>query len=70
MISVPWHQILWEATWGNNMAAVEWGMVMAVPGFLLRHHIGRRVAAWWDRHHGPLAEQRHLNALRRHEEGK
>lgn len=59
--------VFWGATWGNNMAALEWWALLAVPGWLLRHHIGRHLAAWWDRHHGPLEVERHKQALREHE---
>lgn len=59
--------VLWDATWGNNMAAVEWAAALSVTGWLARHRIGRRLAAWWDRHHGPLAVERHRQALREHE---
>lgn len=60
--------VVWGATWGNNMAAVEWGAAMCVGGYLGRNHIGRKIAAWWDKHHGPLAVERHKQALKEHEQ--
>lgn len=59
--------ILWGATWGNNTAAAEWALVIGSGGWLLRHRIGRRLAAWWDRHYGPLAVERHKQAMREHQ---
>lgn len=59
--------LLWGCTWANNMAALEWSLLFGVPGWLLRNHIGRRAAAWWDRHHGPHEVERHKQALREHE---
>lgn len=63
--------ILWGATWANNVAALEWTLVLgilgAVSGWLARDHIGRHLAAWWDLHHGPYAVRRHKQALAEHE---
>jgi hypothetical protein len=36
----------------------------------LTDHIGRRGAAWWDKHHGEHAVRRHRQALEEHEESK
>jgi hypothetical protein len=81
---VTWHQflhdlavVLWDATWGNNVAAIEWAAALAVLGLLGRRRIGRglaasaeaigpHVAAWWARHHGPYAVEHHKQALREH----
>lgn len=63
-------QILWGVTWGNNMAALEWWLAAGVAGFLLRHHIGRRLAAWWAAHYGPHAIAQHREALRQHEHAR
>lgn len=62
--------VLWGATWGNNMAAVEWTAILGVGGYLGRNHIGRRLAAWWAFHHGPHAIEQHKQALEEHEAAK
>lgn len=62
--------VIWGATWGNNMAAVEWGAITVAAGWLGRDHIGRRLAAWWAKHHGPHAIEQHKQALKEHEEAK
>lgn len=67
MIHAVW-AVIWGATWGNNMAAIEWGTVMGALGWAGRDHIGRRAAAWWAKHHGPHAIEQHKQALREHEE--
>jgi hypothetical protein len=36
----------------------------------LMDRVGRILAAWWAKHHGPHAVAQHLEALRRHEEDK
>lgn len=69
MIRAVW-SVVWGATWGNNMAAVEWAAVAGVTGWLARDHAGRKLAAWWARHHGPHAVEQHKQALREHEEAK
>lgn len=38
--------VVWDATWGNNMASVEVGAVLSVVGYLGRHHLGRKVGQW------------------------
>jgi hypothetical protein len=69
--------VLWLATWGNTVAAIEWAAALALLGLLGRRHIGRglaalaeaigpHVAAWWARHHGPYAVEHHKQALREH----
>lgn len=60
--------VLWGTTWGNNMAQLEWTLLLAVLGWLGRDHIGRHLAAWWAKHHGPHAIAQHKQALREHEE--
>jgi len=67
-LSPAFRAVVWDATWGNNMAAVEWGAVMGALGWAARHRIGRNLAAWWDKHHGPHAVERHKQALREHAE--
>ena len=60
-------------TWGTGGNIVAWVLCGAVSGtaaYLLRHRIGARLAAWWDRHHGPYAVRRHKQALREHEQEK
>lgn len=59
--------ILWGATWGNNVAAIEWTAILGVTGWLGRHKITARLAAHWDRHAGPHAVKRHKQALREHQ---
>lgn len=55
--------ILWDATWGNNMAAVEWSVIVGGGAWLLRHRIGARLAGWWARHYEPhAAEHRRRNS--------
>lgn len=49
--------ILWGATWGNNMAALEWACGTGALLWLGREHAGRRLAAWWARHYAHAAEQ-------------
>lgn len=72
-----WHAILSDlfgpGTWGtagNIVAAVLLGALSAVAAYLGRHRIGRGLAAWWSKHHGPYAIAQHQEALRRHEEAK
>jgi hypothetical protein len=60
--------VVWDATWGNNMAAAEWGLLTGILGWAGRDHIGRKLAAWWDKHNGPRAVERHKQALREHEQ--
>jgi hypothetical protein len=62
--------VLWGATWGNNMAALEWTALLGIVAWLARHKITSRLAALWDRHHGPLAVKRHRQALAEHEAEK
>lgn len=60
------YAILWGATWGNNAAWLE---SLAATGLVVwgfRDHIGRHLAAWWARHHGPHAVAQHREALRQH----
>lgn len=60
-------------TWGTGGNLVAWvicGVIGAVTTYLLRHVIGKRLAAWWAKHHGPHAIAQHREALRLHEEAK
>lgn len=64
------YAVLWGATWANNLAWLE---SLAATGLVLwvkRDAIGKRAAAWWNRHHREHAIELHLEALRRHEEAK
>jgi hypothetical protein len=51
--------VLWDATWGNNMAALEWGCATGSVLWIWRDHIGRRAARWWARHYAPHAARQH-----------
>lgn len=60
-------------TWGagGNLAAAP--ILAALGGlvtWLLRHKIGRGLAAWWAVHHGPHAVAQHKQALAEHEAEK
>lgn len=70
-----WRAILLDlfgpGTWGaggNLAAAPILAVVSGAVAFLLRHRIGRRLAAWWAVHHGPHAIEQHKQALREHAE--
>jgi hypothetical protein len=52
---------------GGNLLATA---VCAAVAVLMRHRIGRGLAGWWARHHGPHAIEQHLTALRQHDEEK
>lgn len=54
-------------TGGNIVAAVILGALGALSAWLGRNKITARLAAHWDRHHGPLAVKRHRQALLEHE---
>lgn len=56
-------------TWGagGNVIVDAGGVVLAWLG---RDHIGRKLAAWWAKHHGPHAIEQQREALRQHEEAK
>lgn len=58
------YAILWGATWGNNTAWLESLIVGGLAVWVFRDHIGKRLAAWWAKHHGPHAINQHLEALR------
>ena len=64
------YAVLWLATWGNNMAWLESLVLTGLAVWLGRDHVGRKLAAWWDLHHGEHAVKRHRQALREHEESK
>lgn len=63
-------RVLWVATWGNNTAALEWAVAGVAIAYLKRDTIGRHLAAWWAKHHGPHEVEHHLEALRLHEAEK
>lgn len=49
-----WYQVLWGATWGNNDAALQWTVVIALASFFGRKYwkkLGRKLA---DSFRGPL----------------
>jgi hypothetical protein len=64
------YAVAWLATWGNNMAWLESLAVTGAVVWLARNPIGRRLAAFWSRHHGPHAVAQHKQALREHEAEK
>lgn len=60
-------------TWGTGGNMVAWvicGLMGGLATYLLRHEIGKHLAAWWAKHHGPHAIAQHREALRQHEEAK
>ncbi len=60
-------------TWGaggNIAAAPILAACAGLAAYLGRHRIGKGLAAWWDKHHGPKAVERHKQALREHEAAK
>ena len=60
-------------TWGAGGNIVAWvlcGILGAGGMWLLRHRIGKTLAAWWAKHHHDHAVAQHLEALRQHEEAK
>lgn len=59
--------LLWGVTWGNNLAQLEWWALAGALGWLGRDRIGRKAAAWWDKHHGPHAVKRQKQAIAKHE---
>lgn len=52
------------------IASLEWAAVALTSIWLFRDHIGKHLAAWWAKHHGPHAIAQHREALRQHEESK
>lgn len=57
-------------TWGTGGNIVAWvicGVISGTVTWLLRHRLGRALAAWWALHHGPHAIEQHKQALREHE---
>jgi hypothetical protein len=56
-------------TWGTGGNMVAW-VICGVIVFVCRDFIGKRMAGWWARHHGPHAIEQHKQALREHEEAK
>jgi hypothetical protein len=62
----------WPAggTWSNLAASLEWAIIVVVAIWVFRDHIGKHLAAWWNKHHGEHAIEQHLEALRRHEKEK
>ncbi len=68
-----WHLFFaWPAggTWSNMIASIEWVAVAGVFMWLFRDRIGRRLAAWWHKHHEPHLIAAHLKALEQHERDK
>jgi hypothetical protein len=66
-----WHLFFsWPAggTWSNMIASLEWVAVAGAAVWLFRDRIGRRLAAWWHKHHGPHLARTHLEVLRAHDE--
>lgn len=61
---------LWDQTLGNNLAWLESLITAAFTVWFFRDHIGKHLAAWWNKHHAPHAIEQHLAALRQHEEEK
>jgi hypothetical protein len=57
-------------TWSNAIEQVAAAALIGSHGWLARDHIGRKLAAWWAKHHGPHAIEQHKQALREHEEAK
>lgn len=57
-------------TWSNAIEQAEGAAVITLIGWAARDQIGRKLAAWWDVHHGPHAVKRHRQALREHEASK
>jgi type VI protein secretion system component VasK len=37
--------------WSNMFASIWWVMIAVFCTWYLRDHIGRRLAAWWSKHH-------------------
>lgn len=64
------YAILWGATWGNNTAWLESLIVGGVAVWAFRDHIGKHLAAWWAKHHGPHAIAQHREAMCQHEKEK
>lgn len=64
-----WTDLFGSGAWGTGGNLVAWILcgVLAVAGaWVLKDVIGRRAAKWWDKHHGPLAVERHKQAMREH----
>lgn len=61
------YAVLWQATWGNNLAWLESLAATAVAVYLFRDRLGRRAAAWWHRHHAPHIRAELAAALERKE---
>lgn len=64
------YRVLWQATWANNVAALESAVIVAALAAVRRDWIGRHLAAWWSRHRREHEIEHHLEALRRHEAEK
>jgi hypothetical protein len=60
------YAVMWEATWGNNMASLEWLIIVGGIAWLKRDHLGTVLAAWWAKHHGPHAIAQYKQALDEH----
>ena len=73
MITGLLRDLFGPGTWGtggNLVATVILGALSLIAAFLGRHKIGKALAGWWDKHHGPKAVERHKQALREHEEAR
>jgi hypothetical protein len=57
-------------TWSNAIEQAEGALVIVLGGWVGRDHVGRKLAAWWAKHHGPHAIAQHKQALREHEADK
>jgi hypothetical protein len=69
-----WVSTYWDWAGSNIGAMPACGAIALGVGapvtYLLRDQIGRRLAAWWAKHHGPHAIAQHLEALRQHDAEK
>jgi hypothetical protein len=67
-MAAAWHWY-WAQAGGNVLAVPACAVVAVALGFVFRDQAGRRMARWWDRHHGPLVVERHKQAIREHAAG-
>jgi len=45
-------------TWSNTIAWIEAILLAAFSTWYLRDHVGRSLAAWWNKHYGPHHQAR------------
>lgn len=57
-------------TWSNTIAWLEDAFFAALFMFVFRDHLGRRMARWWERHHGPHLEAKLKTQLDEHLNGQ